>query len=275
MTDEYAVIGHPVKHSKSPQIHAAFAEQTEQDLEYTAIEVPVDKLAESLQQLRDVLKLRGVNVTVPFKEQAFTLAGSLSDRARQAGAVNTIVFEGATGFHGDNTDGVGLYRDLTDNHGLTLTDRRILLLGAGGAARGVIAPLMAAQPAELCIANRTAEKADALAGKFRDLGQINGGGFEQVSGQYDLIINATAASLQGEMPPIPVSVISEHTACYDMMYGNSDTAFISWAKNHDIRQTMDGLGMLVEQAAESFYLWRGERPATSPVIDLLRQQLQQ
>lgn len=275
MTDKYAVIGHPVKHSKSPQIHTAFAEQTEQDLEYTAIEVPVDKLAESLSQLRDVLKLRGVNVTVPFKEQAFTLAGSLSERARQAGAVNTIVFEDATGFHGDNTDGVGLYRDLTDNFGLTLTDRRILLLGAGGAARGVIAPLMAARPAELFIANRTAAKAEALAGKFRDLGQINGGGFEQVNGQYDLIINATAASLQGEMPPIPVSVISEHTACYDMMYGDSDTAFISWAKNHGIRQTMDGLGMLVEQAAESFYLWRGERPATGPVIDLLRQNLKQ
>lgn len=274
MTDKYAVIGHPVQHSKSPQIHTAFAEQTEQDLEYTAIEVPVEKLAESLQQLRDVLKLRGVNVTVPFKEQAFTLASSLSQRARQAGAVNTILFQDSSGFHGDNTDGVGLYRDLTDNHGLVLSERRILLLGAGGAARGVIAPLLADQPAELFIANRTAEKADALAGKFRDLGHINGGGFDQVTGQYDLIINATAASLQGETPPIPASAIGAGTACYDMMYGDSDTAFISWAKEHGVQLTMDGLGMLVEQAAESFYLWRGERPATLPVIAILRQQIQ-
>lgn len=272
MTDKYAVIGHPVKHSKSPQIHTAFAEQTEQDLEYTAIEVAPDKFAESLQQLRDVLKLRGVNVTVPFKEEAFNLATSLSDRARLAGAVNTIVFDTATGFHGDNTDGIGLCRDLTDNHQQVLSGGRILLLGAGGAARGVIAPLLSAQTAELFIANRTAVKAQALAQQFHDLGAIDGGGYDQITGQYDLIINATAASLQGEMPPVPTSVIGDDTACYDMMYGDTDTAFISWAKNHGAKKTMDGLGMLVEQAAEAFYLWRGERPATHPVIEALRQQ---
>jgi shikimate dehydrogenase len=272
MTDKYAVIGNPISHSKSPLIHSEFAKQTEQDLEYTAIEVPQDALESSLSQLRDILKLKGINITVPFKEQAWQLVENQSNRAKRAGAINTLVFNDDGSMYGDNTDGVGLCRDLTDNNSIELRGKRILLLGAGGAARGVIEPLLSYDPLELFVANRTASKAHALADLFSDLGHIRGGGFEDIKPPYDVVINATAASLQGEVPPLPDNLFADNAACYDMMYIDSDTAFISWAKQHAAAKTIDGLGMLVEQAAEAFRLWRGVMPDTQSVMALIRSQ---
>lgn len=270
MTDKYAVIGHPINHSKSPLIHSAFARQTEQDLEYSAIEVPLDALESSLTQLRDILKLKGINITVPFKEQAWQLVENKTERAERAGAINTLMFNTDGSMLGDNTDGIGLCRDLVDNHAVELEGKRVLLLGAGGAARGVIEPLLSYQPAELFIANRTASKANALAELFSDLGTVSGGGFDDIASHFDVIVNATAASLQGEVPPLPDDLLADHAACYDMMYSDSDTAFISWAKQHGAGKTIDGLGMLVEQAAEAFQLWRGVMPDTQPVLSQLR-----
>lgn len=272
MIDKYAVIGNPISHSKSPLIHGEFARQTEQDLEYTAIEVAQDALESSLSQLRDILKLKGINITVPFKEQAWQLVENQSNRAKRAGAINTLVFNDDGSMYGDNTDGVGLCRDLTDNNSIELRGKRILLLGAGGAARGVIEPLLGYDPLELFVANRTASKAHALADLFSDLGHIRGGGFEDIKPPYDVVINATAASLQGEVPPLPDNLLADNAACYDMMYSDSDTAFISWAKQHGAAKAIDGLGMLVEQAAEAFRLWRGVMPDTRSVMPLIRSQ---
>lgn len=272
MTDKYAVIGNPISHSKSPLIHSEFAKQTEQDLEYTAIEVSQDALGSSLSQLRDILKLKGINITVPFKEQAWQLVENQSNRAKRAGAINTLVFNDDGSMYGDNTDGVGLCRDLTDNNSIELRGKRILLLGAGGAARGVIEPLLSYDPLELFVANRTASKAHALVDLFSDLGHIRGGGFEDIKPPYDVVINATAASLQGEVPPLPDNLLADNAACYDMMYSDSDTAFISWAKQHGAAKAIDGLGMLVEQAAEAFRLWRGVMPDTRSVMALIRSQ---
>ncbi|KKN34146.1 hypothetical protein LCGC14_0796650 [marine sediment metagenome] len=269
MTDKYAVIGHPIGHSKSPFIHSEFANQCEQDMEYTAIEVPLDGLEPSLKQLRDILKLKGINITVPFKEQAWALANTLSERAKRAGAINTLIFNSDGTMHGDNTDGAGLCRDLL-NHHVELKDQRILILGAGGAARGVIQPLLRQQPQAVVIANRTIDKATQLADAFSDMGNITGGGFDDITGQFDLIINATSASLQGEVPALSARILSPDTSCYDMMYGEKDTAFIRWAKQHGVKKTMDGLGMLIEQAAEAFFLWRHEKPDTQAVIKLLK-----
>ena len=272
MTDKYAVIGNPIGHSKSPLIHTEFARQTEQDMEYSAIEVPLDSLASSLQQLRDILKLKGINITVPFKEQAWQLVEDKSERAKRAGAINTLIFNEDGSTYGDNTDGVGLCRDLTDNHDIELQGKRILLLGAGGAARGVVEPLLAYQPAELFIANRTASKAQQLARLFADLGPVKGGGFDDIEPAFDVVINATAASLQGEVPPLPDTLLAEQASCYDMMYSDSDTAFVSWAKTHGAAKAIDGLGMLVEQAAEAFRLWRQKTPNTKSVIAMIRNQ---
>lgn len=274
MTDKYAVIGNPIRHSKSPLIHAEFAKQTGENIEYTAIEVPLDGLQNSLQQLRDVLKLKGINVTVPFKEQVWAIADKRSVRAELAGAVNTIMFNDDGSLFGDNTDGVGLCRDLTINHQVELAGKRILLLGAGGASRGVIAPLLEYQPASIFIANRTPDKASHLAQLFDKAGILKGGGFNDIQGEFDVVINATAASLQGEVPPLPDSVLAKEACCYDMMYSNSDTAFIQWAKNHNAAETIDGLGMLVEQAAEAFFIWRGVHPQTTSVISMLRDEFE-
>ena len=269
MTDHYAVIGNPIKHSKSPLIHAEFARQTAQDLDYTAIEIPTDALQAGLETLRQQ-GFKGINVTVPFKEQVWQIVDHRTARAELAGAVNTVIFHEDGSLSGDTTDGVGLCRDLTENHQLILKNKRILLLGAGGAARGVIEPLLALQPSEIFIANRTASRAEQLAEIFSHLSHVSGGGFAQVSGQYDVVINATAASLQGEVPPLPDQVLAAGACCYDMMYGKEDTAFIKWAKQHQAEKALDGLGMLVEQAAEAFYIWRGVRPQTQTVIGLLR-----
>lgn len=264
MTDRYAVFGHPIAHSKSPLIHAAFARQTGQDMRYEAILAPQDGFAASVAAFI-AAGGRGANVTVPFKEEAFRMADSLSARAQRAGAVNTLSFAAGT-IHGDNTDGAGLVADLTRNLGRTLAGRRILLLGAGGAARGVIEPLLDQEPAALVIANRTVARAQTLAELF-DRGVL-ACGFDTLDGAFDLVINATAASLAGERPPLSATVFAAGSLAYDMMYGRA-TPFLDFARAHGAA-TADGLGMLVEQAAEAFFVWRGVRPATAPVIAELR-----
>ncbi|MDP3585735.1 MAG: shikimate dehydrogenase [Thiobacillus sp.] len=264
MTDRYAVFGHPIAHSKSPQIHAAFARQTVQDMTYEAILAPKDGFADSVAAFITAGG-RGANVTVPFKEEAFRLAGRLSSRAERAGAVNTLRFD-ADGIFGDNTDGAGLVADLTRNLGCVLAGKRVLLVGAGGAARGVIEPLLAQQPAEVVIANRTVSRAQDLAALFGR--GVRACSFDAADAPFDIVINATAASLAGELPPLSPRVFTADTLAYDMMYGR-DTPFLDFARSHGAA-TADGLGMLVEQAAEAFTLWRGVRPDTAPVIAALR-----
>jgi shikimate dehydrogenase len=264
MTDRYAVFGHPIAHSKSPQIHAAFARQTGQDMTYEAILAPKDGFADAVVAFV-AAGGRGANVTVPFKEAAFRLADRLTPRARRAGAVNTLSFD-ADGTLGDNTDGAGLVADLIRNLQCPLAGKRILLLGAGGAARGAIEPLLDQQPAVLVIANRTVGRAEELARLF-DRGVV-ACGFDAVDAPFDLVINATAASLAGELPPLSSHIFTPDTLAYDMMYGR-DTPFLVFARTHGAA-TADGLGMLVEQAAEAFALWRGVRPDTAPVIASLR-----
>ena len=269
MTDRYAVFGHPIAHSKSPQIHAAFARQTGQEMTYDAILAPLDGFADSVAQFI-AGGGRGANVTVPFKEEAFKLAGRLSPRAQRAGAVNTLRFD-ADGIVGDNTDGAGLVADLTRNLHCTLAGKRILLLGAGGAARGVIEPLLEQQPATLVIANRTVSRAQELARLFGPAlpeGGVTACSFDAADTPFDVVINATAASLAGELPPLSPRIFSANTLAYDMMYGR-DTPFLTFAATHGAI-TADGLGMLVEQAAEAFYGWRGVRPDTATVISALR-----
>ena len=265
MTDRYAVFGHPIAHSKSPQIHAAFARQTGEDVVYEARLAPLDGFADSVAQFI-AAGGRGANVTVPFKEEAFKLANRLSPRAQRAGAVNTLVFD-VEGIAGDNTDGAGLVADLTRNLNRSLAGKRILLLGAGGAARGVIEPLLEQQPAALVIANRTISRAQELADLFGH--GITACSFDAADAPFDIVINATAASLAGELPPLSSRIFTPNTLAYDMMYGR-DTPFLSFARTHGAA-TADGLGMLVEQAAEAFYVWRGVRPDSAPVIAALRQ----
>lgn len=263
MIDRYAVFGHPVRHSKSPQIHAAFAAQTGQALTYEAIEAPGEGFAASLDAFR-AAGGKGANVTVPFKEEAFRLSARLTARARRAGAANTLTFA-AEGVLGDNTDGAGLVRDLTVNRGVALGGCSVLVLGAGGAARGILGPLLDAAPARLFIANRTPAKAVALA---KDFG-CAGGGFDAIPETgFDIVINATAASLAGELPPLPEGALGPETLAYDMMYG-CETPFMAHARQCGSR-VADGLGMLVEQAAEAFFVWRGVHPATAPVLAALR-----
>jgi len=271
MTDHYAVIGNPIKHSKSPLIHSEFAKQTGQDLDYITKEIPLDGLVEGLKQLQQA-GFKGINVTVPFKEQVWQAVDTKSEHATRAGAVNTVVFNDDGTLYGDNTDGIGLCHDLVDNHQIELKGKRLLLLGAGGAARGVIEPLLSYQPAELVIANRTVSKAQDLADLFADFSTISGCGFEDLTGSFDVIINATSASLQGEVPPLADDILNIGASCYDMMYSNEDTAFIAWAKQHGATKTVDGLGMLAEQAAEAFRIWRGVKPETQNIIETIRNQ---
>ena len=275
MTDHYAVFGHPIAHSKSPQIHAAFARQTGQDMTYETLLAPLDGFAECVAQFI-AAGGRGANVTVPFKEEAFKQVDHLEDRAREAGAVNTLIVLSKGKILGDNTDGAGLINDLQRNLGYTLTDKRILLLGAGGAARGVMMPLLRMQPNLLVLANRTIEKAEALVMHFSGKAEnghvvrsLTSMAFEDLNQQFDLVINATSASLNGAVPPLPNEVFAPNALAYDLMYGKEDTPFIKWAREHDAA-TADGLGMLVEQAAEAFYGWRGVRPDTAAVIAALR-----
>ncbi len=270
--ERYAVMGNPVTHSKSPKIHSLFAKQTDQAIEYTAIQVDIGGFSQAVGNF-SASGGKGLNITVPFKEEAWQLVTERSQRAELAGAVNTIKFEGDRIF-GDNTDGIGLVHDLKNNHKYELRDKIVLLMGAGGAARGVIAPILEQQPSLLIIANRTPDKAVALASHFSELGTVQGCGYSQLSElQFDLALNATAASLQGEVPDLPDELLADNAMCYDLMYGAKPTAFMAWAAVHGASQITDGLGMLVEQAAESFYIWRDVRPETSSVIELLRDEL--
>jgi len=271
MTDQYAVMGNPIAHSKSPRIHAAFASETHQDIHYDKLLVEQGQLAEAIANFR-TQGGKGLNITVPFKNDAFDLADNLTERAQLAGAVNTLVLNNDGTLHADNTDGIGLVRDLTINHQFDLKGARILLLGAGGAVQGVLLPLLQQQPSEIVIANRTVSKAEALCEKFSAYGNLSASGFEDLNGQsFDGIINGTAASLQGEVPPLPDNILNEGAWCYDMMYSNEPTAFVQWGEKQGATQSVDGLGMLVEQAAESFALWRDVKPNTSTVIQLLRE----
>jgi len=269
MTDHYAVIGNPIEHSKSPDIHTMFARQTGQDMAYSRLLGSLDDFAGSVKNFTDKGGV-GLNVTVPFKEQAFNLCNELSERAQMAGAVNTLILKDEN-IIGDNTDGTGLVRDLGCNHLFSFSGARILLLGAGGASRGVLRPVLDEQPASLLIANRTPSKAHDLAALAVDLGNVQGCSFEELKGQqFDLIINGTAAGLNGEVPPIPDDCLAEGGWTYDMMYSTEPTAFVKWGKAHGAAKALDGLGMLVEQAAESFRLWRGVTPDTEAVIRILR-----
>jgi shikimate dehydrogenase len=269
ITDRYAVFGSPINHSKSPRIHRLFAEQTGQSLSYEAQEVPAESFEAAVRAFF-AAGGKGLNCTVPLKELAFRFATRKTERAERSKAVNTLAPQGDGSILGDNTDGCGLVRDLLNNHLLTLAGKRILILGAGGASRGIIGPILEEAPTQLLIANRTAEKAVQIAGEFKDLGGISGCGFESLAGrQFDLILNATSASLSGQMPPLPERLLANRGSCYDLAYGNEPTAFVRWGIAQGAQKSLDGLGMLVEQAAEAFCIWRGVRPQTRPVIDLL------
>jgi shikimate dehydrogenase len=269
--DRYAVVGNPVAHSLSPQIHASFAEQMQQQMSYEAIELAIDKFPLEILELQRQ-GLKGANVTVPFKQQAWEICSHRSPRAEQAGAVNTLSFLDNGEIRGDNTDGTGLTRDLQDNHKVIIPNRKILILGAGGAVRGVLAPLLALEPESILIANRTLKKAEKLAAKFSAIGPISNCGYDDLGAEkFDLVINATAAGLSNQVPPVNEAVIGNRTICYDMMYQlEGPTAFVAWAQNQGAVGVFDGLGMLVEQAAESFYIWRGVRVNTTKVINNLR-----
>lgn len=269
--DSYAVMGNPIAHSKSPVIHTLFADQTGQNLRYTANLVEIggfEKAVESFFENGDL----GLSITVPFKEEAWRLAEKRTSRAEKAGAVNTLWQDDQGRLHGDNTDGLGLVADLKENNGIDIKGTRVLILGAGGAVRGVLEPLLSEKPAELVIANRTLSKAEALVGLFPGE-TVSSCSFENIAGRFDLIINGTAASLQGEMPPVPEDLVDRDTCCYDMMYGAEETVFNRWCRERGAKKAIDGLGMLVEQAAEQFSTWRGVRPDTHKVLDLLRNEI--
>ncbi len=270
----YAVMGHPVAHSKSPAIHCAFAKQFGITLEYRAIEVEPGGFAQAVQAFRDEGGA-GLNVTVPFKLEAYALADRCSARAEQAGAVNTLKFEPDGTLYGDNTDGIGLVCDLVVNLGARLAGSRVLVVGAGGAVRGILGPILEEGVARLQLANRTASKAKELATVFAAFGSISAGGLDELAGKtFDIVINATAASLQGEVPSLPAGIFAPGALAYDLMYGDTPTAFMQWAQRHGAARVSDGLGMLVEQAAESFLLWHGCRPETAPVIASLRARIE-
>ena len=271
MIDRYAVIGNPVTQSKSPQIHALFAHENGQDIAYGRLLAPLDGFRETAERFR-AEGGRGLNVTVPFKEEAYRLATVHSERARAAEAVNTLRFD-ANAIFGDNTDGAGLVRDIRDNLGVAIAGLRILLLGAGGAARGVIAPLLAEGPTELTVANRNIERARALERHFAPHSGplVRSSTYSALSGgRFDIVVNATSASLTGALPPVPGGVFAAGSLAYDMMYGREPTPFLEWARGQGAGLAADGLGMLIEQAAESFFVWRGIRPRTATVFASLQ-----
>ncbi|TDG15801.1 shikimate dehydrogenase [Seongchinamella unica] len=272
--DKYAVFGNPIKQSKSPAIHGAFAVQCGEAMQYRAVRVDRDKFEQAATRFFQSGG-RGLNVTVPFKQEAFQFAGRLSERARRAGAVNTLKMADDGVVEGDNTDGIGLVRDMVANLGWVVQGQRVLIIGAGGAVRGVLEPLLRERPRELLIVNRTAAKAALLAEEFGDLGSITGGGFTLIGErQFDLVINASSAGLSGQAPDLPSTLLTERSCCYDMVYGAEPTPFMRWAAHHAAWAVADGLGMLVEQAAQSFYIWRGQRPETRPVIYQIRQAME-
>lgn len=269
MTDHYAVFGDPIKHSKSPRIHSLFAQQTQQDLDYVAQQVLAETFATATNDFF-ANGGQGLNCTVPLKELAWQYADQLTERARLAKAVNTLAKQADGSILGDNTDGIGLVNDLSRNHQIQLADKRILILGAGGATRGIILPLLDCQPAQISIANRTVSKAEALVADFVAQGRLTALGFEALAGQqFDVVLNATSASLSDQLPPLPADLLAANACCYDLAYGNQPTTFVKWGLAHGAAQSLDGLGMLVEQAAEAFFIWRGVRPATTDLIALL------
>ncbi len=273
LADRYAVFGNPIKHSKSPQIHAAFAEQTRQHVIYRAQLVELGGFAAAAGAFFEGGG-KGCNITVPFKLDAYAFANELSGRARRAGAVNTLALQSDGSIYGDNTDGVGLVRDIEQNLAWEIHNKRVLVVGAGGAVRGVLEPLLKRHPERLVVVNRTLEKAEQLAREFADLGPISANGFDAFGeAQYDLIINATSAGLRGETFELPSSLLAQDCCCYDLTYGAQPTPFMRWAASEAAWAVADGLGMLVEQAAEAFCIWRGVRPQTRPVIDMLRASL--
>lgn len=269
MIDTYAVMGNPINHSKSPIIHTEFARETQQSLRYVKIEVALDEFEQRVQTFL-AEEGKGINITVPFKQRAFQLMTSCSERARIAKSVNTIKLQNGS-LYGDNTDGVGLIRDLIIHHNYPLTGKNILIMGAGGAVRGILHPLLKEKPNNILLANRTLANAQKLVEEFAEFGNLQATDFDNLSGKFDLILNGTTLSLQMESIPFCPTIISERTFCYDLMYGQELTPFLKWAVSHGATQVADGLGMLVEQAAESFYIWRGVKPKTSSVIDMLKQ----
>ncbi len=265
--DQYAVFGSPIKHSKSPGIHKQFAIQTGQNLVYTAQEVSAEDFPNAVDGFF-AKGGKGLNCTVPLKELAWQYADFRSERAERSRAVNTLILQDDGSILGENTDGIGLVTDLVSNQGVSLKDSSILILGAGGASRGIIGPILSLLPDNVVIANRTVIKAINLAEEFIGLGSIKGCGFDALAGQkFSLVLNATSASLTNQLPPLPEGLLAENGVCYDLAYGDEPTAFVRWGQANHAEKSLDGLGMLVEQAAEAFYLWRGVRPDTLPVIN--------
>lgn len=272
MTDLYAVFGNPINHSKSPHIHRHFAEQTGQDMTYTKQLVAEGEFARAASEFF-TQGGKGLNITVPFKLDAYEFAGQLTQRARRAGAVNTLAWQADETILGDNTDGIGMIHDM-QNLGWELRGKRVLILGAGGAVRGILQPLLEQEPLDVAIVNRTHHKAEQLCSSFHDLGTVRPVKTEELAGQqFDIVINGTSASMQGELPPLPDDLLAPNACCYDMMYGAEPTVFLQWAQVHGAANLADGLGMLVGQAAEAFYLWRQIRPEVVPVITAMRRQM--
>lgn len=272
--DKYAVIGSPISHSLSPRIHAAFAQQTGQQLEYTAIEIRPENFFDRLNELQDS-GYKGLNITLPLKGLAWEAADVCSTDCDRAQAVNVLAFNEDGSRHGFNTDGSGLLRDLTVTNAIALENKNILILGAGGAVRGILAPLLRSRPRQITIANRTPDKALQLVENFHDLGAIKGCGLDEISPsrdehRYDLIINGTAAGIENGLPPLPDDILAPGAVTYDLMYARDPTAFVHWGRGQGARLALDGLGMLVEQAAESFYIWRSVKPDPKPVLTMLR-----
>jgi shikimate dehydrogenase len=272
MTDQYAVFGNPINHSKSPNIHRQFAEQTGQDLHYAKQLIPEGEFVQAAQDFF-AQGGKGLNVTIPFKVDAFSFAQELTPRAQRAGAVNTLALQADGKILGDNTDGIGMVHDM-HNLDWDIQHKRVLILGAGGAVRGILQPLLAEHPTQVVIANRTQSKAEELAAEFHDLGDVLARSFEQLAGEkFDIVINGTSASLSGDLPPLPEHLLNSNACCYDLMYGAEPTVFLKWALENGAAKIADGLGMLIGQAAEAFYLWRHIRPEVVPVITTLRRQL--
>lgn len=267
--DRYALVGHPVAHSRSPLIHELFARQTGESITYELIDAPPAEFETAVLGFR-AAGGKGLNVTVPHKEAAFELAGPVGDEASLARAVNTLSFTGNE-IRGDNTDGIGFMRDVTVNQQWTIAGKRLLVLGAGGAAKGILGPLLADEPAALVLANRTLERAEALARQFEPRGEIEVRSFDDLAdaGAFDIVVNATSAGLKGEQPPFPAAIVGIRTCCYDLSYGLRDSPFVLWARGHGAAHAVQGWGMLVEQAAESFRIWRGHAPDTSSILTQL------
>ena len=272
LIDYYAVFGNPIEHSKSPEIHMNFADLTGEAVLYEKQLVDVDNFENAATEF--FKKGKGLNITVPFKLEAYSFAARLTERARRAGAVNTLAMQDDGTILGDNTDGIGMVSDIVDNLGWIVKNKKVLILGAGGAVRGILQPLLGQNPKALVIANRTVEKAKQLAKGFSELGSVEGCGFEHLSDfKFDIVINGTSASLAGDLPPLPDTLLAKGACCYDMMYGAEPTVFMHWAKEHGATAVADGLGMLVGQAAESFKLWRGVKPEVQSVIEKQRAKL--